>query len=291
MTDPLRTDHLAESGEVPERERNARVEHLLLAGLDHYFSGQHELAISVWTRVLFLDRGHARAKAYIDRARSAIAERQREGDELLHTGAAAFERGDAGIARTLLMSAVERGVHSEEALVLLERVNRFAPTGVRPARSLALPRPESDSDFATLDRSGSSRAAWIATGVLAGLATAGVIAWIALTRPGWLPLRDIEVAPRVTVVEDPLPLPLPSEAWIARARGLHDDGRLRDALAVLDSISDSDPSRKDADELRAVIQRRLLEGSRLNSPPAAAAAVPAARAPRPSKPLPPPPAQ
>ncbi len=141
MTDPLRTDHLAEGGEVPERERNARVEHLLLAGLDHYFSGQHELAISVWTRVLFLDRGHARAKAYIDRARSAIAERQREGDELLHTGAAAFERGDAGIARTLLTSAVERGVHSEEALVLLERVNRFAPTGVRPARSLRCRAP------------------------------------------------------------------------------------------------------------------------------------------------------
>ena len=79
MTDPLRTDHLPEAGEVPERERDARVEDLLLAGLDHYFVGQHELAISVWTRVLFLDRGHARARAYIDRARSAIAERQREG--------------------------------------------------------------------------------------------------------------------------------------------------------------------------------------------------------------------
>ena len=75
MTDPLRTDHLPEAGDVPERERDARVEELLLAGLDHYFAGQHELAISVWTRVLFLDRGHARAKAYIDRARSAIAER------------------------------------------------------------------------------------------------------------------------------------------------------------------------------------------------------------------------
>ena len=66
MTDPLRTDHLPEAGEVPERERDARVEDLLLAGLDHYFAGQHELAISVWTRVLFLDRGHARARAYID---------------------------------------------------------------------------------------------------------------------------------------------------------------------------------------------------------------------------------
>src|SRR6185312_4213491 len=125
MTDPLRTDRLPDGGELPERERDARVERLLVAGLDHYFAGQHELAISVWTRVLFLDRGHARAKAYIDRARGAIAERQREGEELLHTGAAAFDRGDAGAARRLLNSAVERGAGSEEALVLLERLNRL----------------------------------------------------------------------------------------------------------------------------------------------------------------------
>src|SRR4051812_3347637 len=71
---------------VPLREHESsasRIEELLLAGLDHYFNGQHELAISVWTRVLFLDRSHARARAYIERARSAIAERQREGEELL----------------------------------------------------------------------------------------------------------------------------------------------------------------------------------------------------------------
>ena len=37
----------------------------------------YEQAIHVWTRVLFLDRGHARARAYIERARSALAERQR----------------------------------------------------------------------------------------------------------------------------------------------------------------------------------------------------------------------
>src|SRR3970040_536244 len=75
--------------------RESRIEELLLAGLDHYFSGQHELAISVWTRVLFLDRSHARARAYIERARGAIAERQREGEGLLQTGTAAFQRGDA----------------------------------------------------------------------------------------------------------------------------------------------------------------------------------------------------
>src|SRR3954468_4378179 len=122
-----------------------RIEELLLAGLDHYFTGQHELAISIWTRVLFLDRSHARARAYIERARSAIAERQREGEELLQTGAAAFHRGDAAGARRLLTSAVERGAPPDEALALLDRLDRLAPApstadpsyGAKPRRRRA----------------------------------------------------------------------------------------------------------------------------------------------------------
>ena len=117
MADPLR-DH---------ESSQSRIEELLLAGLDHYFNGQHELAISVWTRVLFFDRNHARARAYIERARGAIAERQREGEELLQTGAAAFKRGDADNARRLLHSAIERGAQRDEALSMLDRLERIAP--------------------------------------------------------------------------------------------------------------------------------------------------------------------
>ena len=61
-------------------DRAALIEQLLLAGLDQYFSGHYEQAIHVWTRVFFLDRGHARARAYIERARGALAERQREAE-------------------------------------------------------------------------------------------------------------------------------------------------------------------------------------------------------------------
>src|SRR5258708_23166266 len=147
MADPLRDQDTSAADFPPERE--SRIEELLLAGLDHYFSGQHELAISVWTRVLFLDRSHARARAYIERARGAIAERQREGEELLQTGAAAFSRGDTEDARRLLTSAVERGVSPEEALALLERLARPAPAGGQlepaphPRRRRASPRQAS----------------------------------------------------------------------------------------------------------------------------------------------------
>jgi hypothetical protein len=264
MTDPLRTDRLPEAGDVPERDRDARVEDLLLTGLDHYFVGQYELAISVWTRVLFLDRGHARAKAYIDRARSAIAEQQRESEELLHTGAAAVDRGDAGAARRLLTSAMERGAASEEALALMERVNRLEIAGAPQTR---LPgRPLTDTlpvPFVQTERTGTSRAGWIAIGVLTGLGAAGLAAWVALTNPEWLPFTTSPApAAAVPAANDPLPVPAPSEAWLSRARNLYSEGRLRDALSALDPVGHGDPLKPQADELRAAIQRRLLDAGR-----------------------------
>src|SRR5207237_355655 len=79
----------------------------------------------VWTRTLFLDRSHARARAYIERARSALAERQREADELLQKGIAAFNRSDTEEARRLLMAAVAAGAPTEDALAVLQRLDRL----------------------------------------------------------------------------------------------------------------------------------------------------------------------
>ncbi|HXG89537.1 MAG TPA: hypothetical protein VNJ02_14505 [Vicinamibacterales bacterium] len=81
--DPLRSDTRPAEA-LSGTERDARIEQLLLAGLDHYFAHQYEPAINVWTRVLFLDRTHDRARAYIERARSAQAELQRQSEAVLH---------------------------------------------------------------------------------------------------------------------------------------------------------------------------------------------------------------
>ena len=135
-SDPLRTDppNQPAGHEVPrtddaasDADRDARIEQLLLAGLDHYFAAHYELAINVWTRALFFDRSQARARAYIERARSALAERQRQAEELLHGGAAAFRRGDAGEARRLLQAAIDGGAPLEDAFPMLERLNRMEP--------------------------------------------------------------------------------------------------------------------------------------------------------------------
>src|SRR6185436_8688518 len=102
MADSSRTDGSRAIDDAPDADRDAKIEQLLLAGLDHYFAAQHEQAINVWTRALFFDRSHPRARAYIERARSAMAERLRESEELLQSGVAAFHRGDTAEARRLI---------------------------------------------------------------------------------------------------------------------------------------------------------------------------------------------
>src|SRR5262245_8532008 len=107
--DPLANAPVPPSGPSGDADREARIEQLLLSGLDHYFAGQYERAISVWTRVVFLERNHDRARAYIERARSAVAERQRESEELLAAGIAAYNDGAIDEARSLLTQAADHG--------------------------------------------------------------------------------------------------------------------------------------------------------------------------------------
>src|SRR5687767_5148768 len=234
MTEPQRPERVRAAGEGPERDRDGRVEELLLAGLDHYFAGRYDLAINVWTRVLFLDRGHAGARAYIERARGAIAERQREGDELVHAGAAALERGEVDGARHLLSSALEGGAASEEALALLTRIERLDTVAVQPD-------PSSNRHVRRLLGSGvpqeagrgggRARVIWVASGIVCGLlvaVSAGVVLWI--RGDAWLAWTPPPVTGPSSAVSEPVPVPSASDVWMSRGRDLYAKGRLHDAL-------------------------------------------------------------
>lgn len=256
MTDALRSDR---PGDVPDRERDARIEDLLLSGLDHYFAGQHELAINVWTRVLFLDRGHAKARAYIERARGALSEKQREGDELLHSGAAALNRGDRAAARQLLTSAIERGASGEDALALLHRLERLEAAGgyaadrTQPGPAAVAP----DRDRRPTPGKRDPRIAWLATGIVAGILIAAVVGaylWTVADPLG----GDPALATLPAITEDPLPVPAECEIRLARARDLFAEGRLIEASALLEAGDPDERHRATMDDLRAAIQRQLL---------------------------------
>jgi len=257
MADPLRQDEPSSAVEG----RDARIEELLLAGLDHYFTGQHELAINVWTRVLFLDRSHARARAYIERARSAVAERQREGEELLQTGMAAFQRGDAEDARRLLRTAVDRGVSPDEAMALLDRLDRIAlpAEAAPPLRHRRVWQPASAA--ARPPRGGISMMTLVLVlgiGLAAGASVVIYFDAYGTSRAASVSAVPAPAAPR----EDPLPVATSAEVTLARAKALEANGRLRDAIAALDTIRQGDPLRDQADQLRGLIQDELLRRAR-----------------------------
>ncbi len=268
MTDALRSDRGSGPGDATDRDRDARIEALLLTGLDHYFAGRHELAINVWTRVLFLDRGHARARAYIERARGAVSERQREADELFHTGADALMRGDRAAARRLLTSAIERGASGEDALALLHRLDRIEPAGGdREAIDEVAHRPlPGYRDAARPGRQRRDpRIVWVTGGIVAGIliaALAGGYLWI-VADPFELDAARTALPP---VAQDPLPVPAGCEMRLVRAQDLFAKGRAHEALALLEEGDPDGRHRAAFDGLRATIQRELLAAARQARP-------------------------
>jgi tetratricopeptide (TPR) repeat protein len=265
MSDPLRTDTSDELGVQSPADRDARIEQLLLAGLDQYFSGQYDQAINVWTRALFFDRSHARARAYIERARRAQAERQRESEELLHNGTAAYRSGNVKEARRLLQAALDAGAPLELAFPMLERLNQLEPMPMVPAPA----RPHRAVPAAI--RHGAAlpprfRPAPLATAASVLVAIVIAITALVATRADWRALISLSSlsAPAASASLAPvareavLAMPTRGEMALARARRLAGAGELHDALSALDLVRATDPQRTDADELRSEIQRQLL---------------------------------
>jgi len=262
MSDPLRTNP---TSQIPastdgDAERDAKIESLLIAGLDQYFAQHYAQAIDVWTRALFLDRNHARARAYIDRARSAMAEQQRESEELLHNGVAAFERGEIEAARQMLNAAVQRGGAHDVALAFLTRIDRIhAATPMEPAPTAPLSRlPFRPRTVASNSPRSLLTSVMIAMFLLA-VGAVTIASWNRIREliPVLTPGASEGLAP-VRLAEEPLMVPRSAETALDRARALFASGRPYDALRAIDLVRPTDPLRADADKLKAAIQRELL---------------------------------
>lgn len=243
---------------------DARIEHLLVTGLDHYFAGEFEQAINLWTRVLFLDRTHDRARAYIERARSAQAERQRISEALVHQGLDAFDKGEVTRARELLSDALDQGASHDVALGVLGRIDRLEVGQRTAAREVPAARRRPFSAPASEDqrdpRHRATLALWLST--TAAIVAVAAIAFVIVTPNGWsdwFPVQATTGAPvQVSPPPPPLPVPAPTEVYLAQARAMFAGGKLRDALRALDRVPAGDTLRADAERLRGDIQHELL---------------------------------
>ena len=236
-------------------DRDSRAEALLVEGLDRYFAGQYEDAIHVWTRVLFLDRSHARARAYIDRARTAVAERHRRSEELLHTASRFLEQGEVDRARAFLTQLEAANGDDQHTAALRARVDRME----RARGETEVPRvPPAGTHAVSGGRK--RRVSW--THVVTGGLVAGSAALVALATVlvlqlslGWgVSSQRLPASGRAA----PLPVLSSADVALVRARTLYARGRLAEALAALDRVERAHPRRGEADKLRIDIQRVLL---------------------------------
>lgn len=249
-----------------EADRESRAEALLVEGLDQYLAGHYEDAIHVWTRVLFIDRGHQRARAYIERARSALSERQRRADEMLHRTEALVDAGSLEQARSLLSEVAQTSADDARVASLWTDIDRAERALREPPAATATAPGERRSKAAPVlpARRSSAVLGWVL------VAAVGVLAVTALRSPtvrGWFGAAE----PVSTPAAGPPPrfdVPTSAEVALTRARTLYARGRLAEALAVLERVSPSSPERAAIDAFRVEIQSVLLSTVPATSSPA-----------------------
>ena len=283
-------------------DRLALIEQLLLAGLDHYFIGQYEQAIHVWTRVFFLDRGHARARAYIERARGALAEHQREAEARGAEEATAPRPGGSGsMCRRSALASQSAAAELTDTLpaalaappAVTPRSVAWSTLIVNPGRSCSrmacrgpfgvpgviapagqpagMGRGMADRRGPALRRRASGRMSLLITLAVVLLCSAAyvVVARDRLAIWWGTPAENTAAAPLANVEPEPLPLPRVSEQTLTRARSLFARGHLHEALQTLSAVGADDPLRRDADTLLIEVERALLDaaGVRAGSTP------------------------
>jgi hypothetical protein len=258
-----------------DSDRHALIEQLLLAGLDHYFSGRFEQAIHVWTRVFFLDRGHARARAYIERARGVLAEHLREAEA--QGAEEALRAAQAPPAYASVSASAVRGAVELSRTVEGPSPRRFSRRDLLWRQADAELTPPIDvSASALLPAAGPVPAAGgklFAHVLLVSLAVvllfgAGYVVVDRDRLAAWWrgPLDVPTSLPLATVTTEPLPAPRPAEQTLTRARALFASGHLQDAARLLSSIRPDDALRDEADQLTADIQHAMLDAAGLPAP-------------------------
>lgn len=256
MSDSRRLPHDVPRGAV---DRDDLIDALLEDGLDRYFNNRFEDAIHLWTRVLFLDRTHARARAYIDRARTALAEQQRRSEELLQTSRALLDQGQTEAARQALADAIAASGDDVQASLLRADLDRRERAGISAggADRARQPRPPVPGWLW-------HRRAPAVVAISLGAFAVGVLAtvlWLGRAVPG-----RAEPAGAPPAAAARLPVLSGSEVAFVRAQALAAKGRLSEALLRLDGVALDSPFRPAADRLRIEIQQLLLASVRSSSP-------------------------
>jgi len=248
-------DELRPTASAATPERSPLVDRLLMSGLDEYFSGRYERAIQVWSRVFFLDRNHARARAYIDRARSALAETQREaeargGPELDREAEPRSLIGAFGLEPTQSSSAPDPALQVHGALAAVARRAPGPSPGVAARVVTVSPR-----------RFAVGRPGHVVLILVAGVLLFGAGYTIAARDrlAQWWQAARLDGGARSSTLSGALGARSADDV-LASVRHLLERGRFDDALRALALIRVDDPRRPEADALWEEVRRAVATG-------------------------------
>lgn len=276
---PERAGGVGPSTRVDTAEPEAsRFESLLRQGQSLFEAGSYERAIHVWTRVLFLERGHPEARQGIDRAKRALAEQQRRLDASVAEARLFVDEGKLDEAREVLRSVLlldprhveargletelaERAPHREPALeppAARPRPAGTSPKGVRvrTARSRA---PRSDA---------SSRASRVQMALFGAATTLAFAAAAFVLHENWERLvsgpalaSQEAVAPAAALAPGSVEVLSLSELYYDNGVRLFEKARYREALRELSRVARDSPVASEARSLMLRIEERLLRGA------------------------------
>ena len=276
-------DSGGDEGSAASGEHSVRIEELLESGQSACDRGEYQAAIDAWSRIFLIDIDHQEAARRIEKARQLKAEREREVEEILHEGMERFDGGAFEPAEAAFEKVLELSPGHLVALEYLERIRerqRGAPAvsaggvtagalrageapgaaaeatraGLRAPREnmsgeiLVPPEPGQGAPRSAPERGDFAVAAKRRNAPARGFLWIGGAVLLLLLAGGWLLLRNR--ASLFPNSQEPLQTAAPATSdVIARARGLHSEGKTAVAIAQLRRLPPQEPQYAEAQSL------------------------------------------
>jgi len=263
-----------------------RSEDLLREGQELFDDGHFDRAIHVWTRIRFIEKDDARARAAIERAKRAQAERQRQLDQRLAEASRLHDEGDVDGCSAIveeILSLDSRHAETRQLHAQLE-ASRRRPDAESEPLSATPPSPATESLPASVttpptgkrglrlrvsrtdpslgERPGSPlKMAGFVVGAMLVLSAGALylsVNWESIVSDGAFARSQAAVSGALSVEA---PVPDLSELSFFNGSRLYRKGRYRDALIELGHVERDSSVAESARRLTLRIEQLLLRGA------------------------------
>lgn len=262
-------------GRSPSRPE-LKTEELYRQGEELYAKGLFQRAIHIWTRILFLDRGNAEARKSIDRAKRALAERQRRLDAEVVAAGRVLEEGRIEEARRRIRAVLAvdprhvEGVQIAERIAVRDRRHEQSKSGAVNVPLEVTPAPSKRGLLVRVSKKSPARSDAVASPLkMAVFVLASVLVFAAgalylhLNWDSFVSDGAFASSSSRMGLSDPESPSLPDSAELRYYNGarLFAKGRYREALSELSLVDRDSPVAERARSLILRIEERLLRGA------------------------------